>query len=156
LCKLGATSSVRFFRFSVPPQIHPFDFGEEAVNSGDIIITTCVVTKGDMPIEIHWTLNDKPFNQFDGVAVMNTNKRASQLTIESVQAHHRGEYKCIAKNDAGLAEYSAFLNVNGISHINILIVFLIIFKLLIECCFFAFGSLHPQHIFSVKVDLRWT
>ncbi|XP_063932401.1 cell adhesion molecule Dscam1 isoform X11 [Zophobas morio] len=96
----------------VPPQIHPFDFGEEAVNSGDIVMAICLVPRGDLPIAIHWTLNNKPIGQFDGVSAVNTNTRASQLTVESAQAHHRGEYKCVAKNKAGVTEFSAFLNVN--------------------------------------------
>jgi Down syndrome cell adhesion protein 1 len=40
------------------------------------------------------------------------NKRASQLTIESAQDHHVGEYRCIAENKAGVTEFSAHLNVN--------------------------------------------
>lgn len=102
------------YHFSVSPQIHPFDFGEEASNSGDIVMATCLVTKGDLPIKIRWTMNNRPVNELDGISTMNTNKRANQITIESVQHHHRGEYKCLAENKAGVAEFSAFLNVNGI------------------------------------------
>nr|XP_015838882.1 PREDICTED: Down syndrome cell adhesion molecule isoform X10 [Tribolium castaneum] len=96
----------------VPPQINPFEFGQDSVNSGDLLMTICFVTKGDLPIKISWTLNSKPISEIDGITVMNTNKRASQLTIESVEAHHRGEYKCIAENKAGVSEFSTFLNVN--------------------------------------------
>jgi hypothetical protein len=35
------------------------------------------------------------------------------LAIEAVKAHHRGNYSCFARNRAGLAQYSAFLSVNG-------------------------------------------
>lgn len=76
-------------------------------------MTICFVTKGDLPIKIFWTLNNRSINDMDGISVMNTNKRASQLTIESVEAHHRGEYKCIAENKAGVSEFATFLNVNG-------------------------------------------
>ncbi|XP_068899418.1 cell adhesion molecule Dscam1 isoform X14 [Tenebrio molitor] len=95
----------------VPPQIHPFDFGDESINSGDAVIATCAVTKGDFPIKIRWTLNNQPLSDFDSIAIMN-NKRASQLTIESAQDHHVGEYRCIAENKAGVTEFSAHLNVN--------------------------------------------
>ena len=100
--------------FAVPPQIHPFDFGEEASNSGDIVMATCLITKGDLPVTMRWTLNNKPVNELDGISTTNANKRANQITIESVQDHHRGEYKCLAENKAGVAEFSAILNVNGI------------------------------------------
>lgn len=102
-----------FFASTVPPQINPFEFGEDAVNSGDLLMTTCFVTKGDLPIEISWTLNNKSINDIDGISVVSPNKRASQITIDSVEAHHRGEYKCIAKNKAGVSEFLSFLNVNG-------------------------------------------
>lgn len=102
-------------RFSVPPQIHQFDFGEEAINSGDTVMATCFVAKGDLPITIRWSINDKPIDKLDGVSTMNANKRASQITIESVQNYHIGEYKCLAENKAGVAEFSTFLKVNGTS-----------------------------------------
>ncbi|VEN53580.1 unnamed protein product [Callosobruchus maculatus] len=96
----------------VPPQIHPFDFGGEATNSGDIVVVICTITKGDYPIKMHWTLNGKPVTNTDGVTISSTNKRISQLTIESVQAQHSGEYTCIAENSAGTTKYSSYLNVN--------------------------------------------
>ena len=98
--------------FPVPPQIHPFDFGDEAVNSGDAVVATCAVTKGDFPIKIHWTLNNQALSDFRTISIMN-NKRASQLTIESVEHHLAGEYRCIAENRAGTAEFATYLNVNG-------------------------------------------
>lgn len=73
----------------------------------------CAVPKGDFPIRIRWTLNNKSLNSFDGITVMD-NKRSSQLTIENVQAHHSGEYRCIAENNAGSDNVAEFLNVNGI------------------------------------------
>lgn len=102
-----------FWCLSVPPQIHPFDFGEDPINSGDMIMINCFVSKGDLPINIYWTLNNKRINDFGGITALKANKRSSQLTIDSVQDHHRGEYKCVAENKAGIAEFVAFLNVNG-------------------------------------------
>ena len=102
-----------YLYFIVPPQIHQFDFGEEAINSGDVVMAVCLVTKGDLPITIEWTFNNKPIDRFDGITTISTNKRGNQITIESVQDYNRGEYKCIAKNKAGVAEFSAFLNVIG-------------------------------------------
>lgn len=70
-----------------------------------------------MPINITWTLNGRSITEFDGIDAGTTKSRTSQLTIESVQAHHSGEYTCLAQNFAGTDHYSSFLNVNG-SHIN--------------------------------------
>lgn len=106
--------SKSFLSFTVPPQIHPFSFGDESVNSGDVASVTCIISKGDVPINITWTLNGRSINVFDGIDIGNTKRRTSQLTIESAQAHHSGEYMCLAQNSAGIARYSSFLNINGI------------------------------------------
>lgn len=100
--------------FTVPPQIHPFTFGEDAVNSGEFITITCTVSKGDFPINISWSLNDLKINLFDGITASNTNRRSNQLTIDSAQAHHSGEYTCTAENLAGVAKFSSYLKINGI------------------------------------------
>uniref|UniRef100_A0A1A9V522 Ig-like domain-containing protein n=1 Tax=Glossina austeni TaxID=7395 RepID=A0A1A9V522_GLOAU len=100
------------FRF-VPPQISPFDFGEETLNRGEVASVTCMVTKGDLPIDIYWTLNSALIvNGENGFNIMKMNKRTSSLNMESLEAFHRGNYKCIANNSAGFSEYVAVLEVN--------------------------------------------
>lgn len=75
---------------------------------------TCLVPKGDLPLDIYWTLNSALIVSGEhGFSVMKMNKRTSSLNIESLEAFHRGIYKCIANNSAGHAEYMANLQVNG-------------------------------------------
>lgn len=74
----------------------------------------CTVNKGDIPIGIKWTFNGKVVDKIQGITITRTSKRITQLSIDSVQDIHRGEYVCAAKNKAGVAKYSAFLHVNGI------------------------------------------
>lgn len=100
--------------YTVPLQILPFDFGEEASNSGDMATVQCAVTKGDFPIDFVWTHNENPIQNSNGVLISQINKRISTLSIDSVQGAHIGKYTCNAKNLAGIASYSAYLNVNGI------------------------------------------
>lgn len=70
--------------------------------------------KGDLPIKINWFLNDKPITTVEnGINVVMTSPRINQLTIESVTGNHRGMFKCIAENKAGISEYEAELRVNG-------------------------------------------
>jgi hypothetical protein len=102
---------------TVPPQIIPFDFTDDPVNSEDMSSLTCTVSKGDFPIAIVWTLNNRSVDTVQGISVMRTNKRISQLSIDSVQAEHAGEFTCSAKNPAGTAAYSAILHVNGTTKI---------------------------------------
>lgn len=96
------------------PQIVPFEFGEEKTNTDDMVSATCTVHKGDFPIDIYWTLNNITVDKIHGITIMRTNKRISQLSIDSVQADHAGEYTCHAKNSAGISSHSTVLHVNGI------------------------------------------
>ncbi|XP_036333519.1 Down syndrome cell adhesion molecule-like protein Dscam2 isoform X27 [Rhagoletis pomonella] len=97
----------------VPPQIQPFDFGEEPANTGEIAGVFCMIPKGDLPMEIRWTLNSAPIITGEhGFTLSRMNPRTSSLNIDSLEARHRGVYKCIALNKAGSAEFSAELHVN--------------------------------------------
>jgi hypothetical protein len=98
----------------VPPQIVPFDFGEAATNSGDVATVNCVVTKGDFPMNIRWSVNGQPVEHVDGITVGHLSKKISALSIDSVEAKHAGEYVCTAQNKAGTITHSATLYVNGI------------------------------------------
>lgn len=95
------------------PQILPFDFGQEPINSGELTSLTCSVNKGDLPAEIIWTHNNKSVRADEGINIMKMSRKISMLSIESVQAEHAGEYRCIVKNPAGIAIHSAYLHVNG-------------------------------------------
>jgi len=103
----------------VLPQILPFNFGEEVVNLDDLVSISCAITKGDLPLKIWWTLTDsqssldKNLTSNDGVMITRNSQKVSVLTIEQVQARHRGNYTCHAENKAGVAEYSAYLSMNG-------------------------------------------
>lgn len=100
-------------QFPVPPQIVPFDFGEDPVNSGEFASVSCSVHKGDLPIDISWYHNNNTITEGNGVTVLKNNK-ASMLSIDSISFESAGEYTCVARNRAGATKVSAVLNVNGI------------------------------------------
>ncbi|XP_044595800.1 Down syndrome cell adhesion molecule-like protein Dscam2 isoform X5 [Cotesia glomerata] len=97
----------------VQPGIAAFTFGDEPANSGETVTATCTVIKGDYPIYIEWSLNGQPiFSDNTDITIGSTSKRVSVLTIDTVSAHHAGEYTCSASNQAGGTSYSASLVVN--------------------------------------------
>lgn len=98
----------------VLPQLLPFSFGDDPLNTDDVAAVQCMALKGDLPMKITWYFNESPITTIEsGVHVVMTSPRISQLTIEAVTAYHRGQYRCVAVNKAGQTEYLAELRVNG-------------------------------------------
>lgn len=84
------------------------------MNRGEVASVVCVVPKGDLPMDIYWTLNSALIvTGENGFNIFKMNKRTSSLNIDSLEAFHRGTYKCIANNSAGYAEYVTVLDING-------------------------------------------
>lgn len=92
----------------------PFDFGDDPINTEESIGVQCMANKGDLPMDIRWVLNSSPVTAGqNGITIMKMNQRTSSLNINSVEGMHRGLFKCLVSNEAGTAEHSAELRVNG-------------------------------------------
>lgn len=100
---------------TVPPQILPFEFGDEPANAGDMASISCAVSKGDQPLNITWIFNGQVISKLNdlGIVLTNVNRKTSILNIDSVNGIHRGTYYCVATNFAGSVNHSALLEVNG-------------------------------------------
>ena len=96
-----------------PPRIVPFSFGSAVVDSGDFAQLTCVVSRGDMPITITWSLKGQELNSGPSITTTMVGTRTSMLIISDVDYTHIGEYTCRATNPAGSVTHAAELNVNG-------------------------------------------
>lgn len=90
------------------------------MNLDDTVTATCTITKGDLPISIWWTLSNSyvsleeyNISTNDGIVITKGGNKLSVLNIEAVQARHRGNYTCYAKNKAGIARHHAYLSVNS-------------------------------------------
>ena len=123
ICHKGGTGNIFIFNlfvnqiFSEPPVIVPFSFGSPVVNTGVYAQLTCVVSQGDMPIAITWSLKGTELNSGPSITTTMLGQRASMLVISSVDYTHIGEYTCRATNPAGSVTHSAKLNVNGIQQV---------------------------------------
>lgn len=104
-----------YTKFLVPPKIAPFSFGEEPLYYGEPTTVTCVLTGGDMPINVTWLLNDQRIYPDDDISLSKVGKHTHILNIDSVNAEHSGNYSCVASNKAGTAAQTANLAVNGLS-----------------------------------------
>lgn len=83
------------------------------MNYDETVSITCTVSGGDLPVDFKWTLNNDPIDSYFDVLIEKRGKRTSSLLIESLKAHHAGNYTCKAQNAAGIVEYSSTLIVNG-------------------------------------------
>lgn len=99
----------------VVPHIIPFSFGDEPANPGDSNALQCMITKGDLPLDIKWSLNGQlVVNGENGLTVVRMSARLSSLSIDAINGKHRGLFKCMASNAAGTTEHSTELKVNGV------------------------------------------
>lgn len=73
----------------------------------------CTISDGDLPMDVTWRLNDEAIPAILDVSTSKMGKRMNVLLIESVKAGHAGNYSCVARNQAGVAEYMAPLIVIG-------------------------------------------
>ena len=96
-----------------PPEIVPFSFGKEVVNQGEFAQLTCVVSRGDKPLSITWSLKGDIISSDPVMTTTMIGQQTSILIISSVDYQHSGEYTCRAENPAGQATYSTDLLVNG-------------------------------------------
>ena len=104
-----------FSLLAEPPDILPFDFGKTIFDEGDFVHVSCILTKGDMPLKISWTLQQGNAASVSdsSITTSQAGPRASFLSISSVSHKHSGVYTCTASNAAGQASYSTELKVNG-------------------------------------------
>lgn len=73
----------------------------------------CMVSSGDLPLNISWVFNGKDIRKFQEISVSKVGRRGSTLMIESTSYSLSGNYTCVAVNKAGASEYTAELLVNG-------------------------------------------
>ena len=83
------------------------------VNQGDFTQLICVVTRGDLPLSLTWSLKGDIISSGPTLTTTMIGQQTSLLSISSVDYQHSGVYTCRAENAAGISTYSAELLVNG-------------------------------------------
>lgn len=81
----------------------------------------CIAATGDLPIDIQWYFNnDRIVHNQNGISIFKMNSKTSAMNIDVLKDNHRGVYKCVAKNQAGLAEFESNLLINGTFSLHVL------------------------------------
>lgn len=71
------------------------------------------MSEGDQPLEVRWYFMGQPLTEKSGVTATQIGQRASLLLIDPAGWSHSGQYACVARNPAGVANYTATLEVHG-------------------------------------------
>lgn len=74
---------------------------------------TCLVSEGDLPLEITWHFEGDTLDELEGISITSIGKRGSLLLIEPVSEAQSGNFTCTARNKAGVVDYTASLSVYG-------------------------------------------
>lgn len=84
--------------------------------AGQTAQITCLVSDGDLPLDISWSFQGADNFAHLGISTQNLGRKGSSLLIESADSYHQGNYTCTVKNAAATANYTAALNVHGKIH----------------------------------------
>ncbi|XP_050520758.1 cell adhesion molecule Dscam2 isoform X10 [Daktulosphaira vitifoliae] len=96
----------------VIPRIEPFSFSDP-IYDGQSAQITCLVSEGDLPLNLFWTYHDaETLPLRGGISINKMGSKVSMLYIEAASSNHAGNYTCIASNRAGRANYTATLHVH--------------------------------------------
>lgn len=96
------------------PQIEQFHFNPNGVNGGQAVRVMCMVTSGDLPIDIYWLKDGRPllrsiYHKIDEYTLI--------LSLRQTTISDSGNYTCVASNAAGLASRWSTLKVKGINRV---------------------------------------
>ena len=83
------------------------------MNEGQFAQVVCIVTEGDEPLSITWSLQGEVVSSEPGLSTTTLGSRTSMLTIQSIGYRHSGTYTCTATNNAGSRAQTVQLKVNG-------------------------------------------
>lgn len=99
-----------------PPLLAALSLSTSKCDVNDYVQLTCIASRGATPIRFEWRLNERPLHDDDeesDATQATVGEHTSLLLINKAQAHHAGNYSCLASNHVGVAQRHALLTVNG-------------------------------------------
>lgn len=92
------------------PQIEQFQFNANGVNGGQAVRVMCMVTSGDLPLDIYWLKDGQPllrsiYHKIDEYTLI--------LSLRQTKIGDAGNYTCVASNKAGESRKWSTLRIKG-------------------------------------------
>ncbi|KAL3212373.1 hypothetical protein MRX96_035975 [Rhipicephalus microplus] len=104
--------STVYISVKVRPAIKPFSY-PASLREGQRAFVMCAVISGDLPINISWTKDGEPISESNpdtaGILVNTVSGFTSTLLFKALRLEYRGNYTCVAQNDAGSASHSVVM-----------------------------------------------
>ncbi|CAN7998424.1 unnamed protein product [Ixodes hexagonus] len=101
-----------YITVKVKPTIEPFSY-PTSLREGQRSSVMCTVISGDLPINITWSKDDQPITSTNpgtaGILVNTVSDYSSTLLFKSLRLDYRGNYTCVAANEAGTVSHSAVM-----------------------------------------------
>ncbi|SPP73122.1 blast:Titin, partial [Drosophila guanche] len=106
--RAGETTAESHLSVKELPQMEQFHFNANGVNGGQAVRVMCMVTSGDLPIDIYWLKDSQPllrsiYHKIDEYTLI--------LSLRQTTISDSGNYTCVASNAAGNASRSSSLKV---------------------------------------------
>ncbi|XP_015789143.1 Down syndrome cell adhesion molecule-like protein Dscam2 isoform X2 [Tetranychus urticae] len=102
------SESSLYISVKVRPTIANFSFPAN-LREGQRASVICTAASGDYPIHVKWLKDNVPVNHQRGIKVSQLSDYSSILLFESLALEHKGNYTCIATNEAGTATHTAHM-----------------------------------------------
>ena len=83
------------------------------VRLGDRVHASCVATRGDLPLQFSWLLDDSPLDAALPNIKITIDDFSSHISISSLTEAHDATYTCSVANEGGSVKHSARLQVTS-------------------------------------------
>ncbi|KAH7968603.1 hypothetical protein HPB52_010036 [Rhipicephalus sanguineus] len=99
----------------------PFSY-PASLREGQLASVMYTVFSGDLPINICWTKDGETISESNpdtaGILVNTVSGFTSTLFFKALRLEYRGNYTCVAQNDAGRASHSAVMVIHARPYVS--------------------------------------
>lgn len=100
------------------PRIKKFSF-EDNVQEGELASVTCLAVSSNKPLTFTWSKNGHIIKEMNDHVRIENSGEFSVLIVDNINLKSAGNYTCTATNPSGSTTHTAYLEVKGMSILEI-------------------------------------